>query len=101
MQPPTLNTNYALGVDGGGSKTIAVIVDASGNELGRGQAESSNHGVVGLQQAISHIHSAIQQARQAANIHESLYTAWLGLAGMGSPNEDPLIFSHRSKERRV
>ena len=26
---------YALGVDGGGSKTLAIVVDAQGNERGR------------------------------------------------------------------
>ncbi len=107
MQSPTpLNTSYsigstptrssgnALGIDGGGSKTIAVIVDAEGNELGRGQADSSNHGVVGLQHAISHIYSAIKEAKQAAGITEALSTAWLGLAGIDSPNEHQLIFPH-------
>jgi N-acetylglucosamine kinase-like BadF-type ATPase len=107
MQPSTpLNRSYptngtparpgenALGVDGGGSKTIAVIVDSEGNELGRGLADSSNHSVVGLQRAISHIHLAIQEARQAAGIHETLHSAWLGLAGIDSSNEHRLIFPH-------
>jgi glucosamine kinase len=85
---------FLLGVDGGASKTIAVIVDAKGKELGRGQADSSNHSVVGLQRAISHIHIAIQEARQAAGIDEALSTAWLGLAGIDSPNEHQLIFPH-------
>ena len=34
--------SYAIGVDGGGSKTLAVVVDAQGNERGRGIAGSSS-----------------------------------------------------------
>jgi glucosamine kinase len=95
IDPVQVSTaSFFLGIDGGGSKTIAVIVDASGNELGRGQADSSNYSVVGHQRAISHIHIATQEARQAAGIDETLNTAWLGLAGIDSPNEHQLIFPH-------
>jgi N-acetylglucosamine kinase-like BadF-type ATPase len=86
--------SFFLGIDGGGSKTTAVIVDAHGNELARGQAGSSNHGVVGLQQAVAHIHAALAQAKQAANIETMLNTAWLGLAGIDSPAEHQLLFPH-------
>ena len=46
------NDSYYLGVDGGGSKTLAVIVDAQGRERGRGHAGSANHTGVGLEQAL-------------------------------------------------
>ncbi len=36
-----LSETYYLGVDGGGSKTLAVIVDAQGRERGRGRAGSA------------------------------------------------------------
>ena len=39
---------YYLGVDGGGSKTLAVIVDGDGQEQGRGQAGSSNYQAAGV-----------------------------------------------------
>src|SRR5207302_7180796 len=53
---------YAAGVDGGGSKTLAVIVDAQGNERGRGIAGSSNYAAVGISQAMYAIRSALEEA---------------------------------------
>ncbi len=31
------------GVDGGGSKTLAVLIDQNGQEVGRGRADSANY----------------------------------------------------------
>ena len=41
--------SYAVGVDGGGSKTLALVVDAQGNERGRGIAGSANYAAVGIE----------------------------------------------------
>lgn len=76
-----------LGVDGGGSKTLAVIVDASGRECGRGAAGSSNHEVVGLERAANAIHAAVGQAVLAARADLPLAAAWLGLAGVDHPQD--------------
>jgi len=73
---------YALGVDGGGSKTLAVVVDARGQEQGRGLANSANYNAVGLEQAISNIRRAVEQAALAAGCPLPLRAAWLGLAGI-------------------
>ncbi|MCZ1269358.1 ATPase, partial [Paenibacillus tundrae] len=35
--------NYYLGVDGGGSKTLAVVADETGRILGRGISGCGNH----------------------------------------------------------
>ena len=71
-----------LGLDGGGSKTLAVIVDAAGGECGRGVAGSSNHEVVGLEQAVTAILHAAERAALAAQTALPVTSAWLGLAGM-------------------
>ncbi|MBN1964761.1 MAG: ATPase [Anaerolineae bacterium] len=51
-----------LGVDGGGSKTEALLVDQAGQVIGFGQSGGSNHQTIGLDTAIRHIREAAQQA---------------------------------------
>ncbi|HEY1388746.1 MAG TPA: BadF/BadG/BcrA/BcrD ATPase family protein [Ktedonobacterales bacterium] len=80
-----------LGIDGGGSKTLAVIVDAVGNERGRGIAGSSNHEVVGLKRAIAAIHEAVGKATDAAHTDLPLTAAWIGLAGIDHPRDVALL----------
>lgn len=80
-----------LGIDGGGSKTLAVIVDAMGCEWGRGAAGSSNHEVVGLEQAVVAIHEAVGKATAAAHIDLPLTAAWTGLAGIDHPRDIALL----------
>lgn len=85
---------YAAGVDGGGSKTLAVVVDAQGQERGRGLANSANYNTVGLEQAISNIRGAIEQAALAAGCSLPLRAVWLGLAGVDRVR-DHALFSPR------
>lgn len=72
----------AVGVDGGGTKTMAVVVDAQGQERGRGLAACANHNSVGLEQAIGNIRRAVEQAAQAVGCSFPLRAAWIGLAGI-------------------
>lgn len=82
MISPHTQPAFALGVDGGGSKTLAIIVNEHGQEIGRGIAGSTNYHTIGLEKATQHIHTAATQAAQAAHCQLPLYTAWLGLAGV-------------------
>lgn len=50
---------YILGVDGGGSKTLAVIADHTGEVLGIGRTGSANHQVLGLEGALEQIRGAV------------------------------------------
>lgn len=86
--------DVALGVDGGGSKTLAILVDAEGRERGRGMAGSSNYAAVGLEQALISIQSAVEQAMQAANCHVHIQSAWLGLAGLDRPEDHETLLPH-------
>lgn len=83
-----------LGVDGGGSKTLAIIVDGNGQELGRGQAGSSNYQAVGLLQAVRQIYAAVEQAAQAIRCTLPLRKAWLGLAGLDRPLDYQTLHPH-------
>ena len=48
-----------IGVDGGGTKTLIVAVNALGVEIGRAQLSSSNHNSVGKEQAQSVLQSGL------------------------------------------
>ena len=85
-----------LGIDGGGSKTLAVLVDALGRERGRGAAGSSNQEVVGLEQAVTAIHHAAERAAQAARATLPVTCAWLGLAGVDHEGDRERLAPHVS-----
>jgi len=70
-----------VGVDGGGSKTLALVADAQGQILGRGIAGPSNYQVVGQEAACAAIATAIRAAR--ARIPGELSALCLGIAGAG------------------
>ena len=72
-----------LGVDGGGTKTRAVIVDAAQAVLGEGTAGPSNPLRVGLAAAASAVRDAVERACSAARVRRSdIVAAQLGLAGV-------------------
>ena len=87
-------TQYFLGIDGGGSKTLAVIVNASGEECGRGLASSSNYAVVGIPLAIQAIFEAAQKATEQAGLTLPVSRAWLGLAGIDRPDDHAKLQPH-------
>ncbi len=80
-----------LGIDGGGSKTLAVIVDAQGQERGHALAGSSNYQAVGVEQAMAQLHAAAEQAAQIAGCQLPVTAAWLGLAGVDRPSDLALL----------
>ncbi|MEH2263526.1 N-acetylglucosamine kinase [Nostoc sp.] len=76
---------YVLGIDGGGSKTVCVLMDNLHQVLGRGEAGSSNYQIISIEATLQSIKSAINNAVEAANITNSLKidAICLGLAGVG------------------
>ena len=83
-----------LGIDGGGSKTLAVIVDAQGNERGRGSAAGANHHAAGLPHALAQIELAVHHALAAVGGELPLAGAWVGLAGIDDPTDQALLLPH-------
>lgn len=78
---PTL-TPAVVGVDGGGTKTHAVILDADFSILGEGLAGPSNPLRVGIATAAVAIRQAIDQACEVARLRRAdLIAAEIGLAG--------------------
>lgn len=71
-----------VGVDGGGTKTEAVIVDARDQLLGQGIAGPSNPLRIGIGNAAGAVREAIDKACAAAQVRrEDIVAAQVGLAG--------------------
>ncbi len=60
--------NYIVGVDGGASKTLAVIGDDYGNPIALGRAGSTNYHNVGVAATVREIRKAIHNAAEEAGI---------------------------------
>ena len=79
---------YAVGVDGGATKTVALIGTENGRILGRGESGSSNYHNVGSNDASKAIKSAVSLARKRASIREnSADVAVVALAAMNSSRD--------------
>lgn len=77
---------YVLGIDGGGSKTLALVADRTGEVLGRGTAGPSNYQGIGLAPALAALESATAAAIAAAGCeYGALAAACVGLAGVDRP----------------
>ncbi|MEX2460709.1 MAG: BadF/BadG/BcrA/BcrD ATPase family protein [Paenibacillaceae bacterium] len=73
--------NYYLGIDAGGSKTYALLVDEDGRIVGRGSSGNGNH-QIDYKQASDNIQAAACSAMIQAGIGQADLTfAFFGLAG--------------------
>lgn len=87
-------TKLIVGVDGGGSKTVALVADRSGAVLGRASAATSNYHNVGAERALAALDVVICNALAAAGADETaLGAACLGLAGVDRPADRALFDS--------
>ncbi len=85
-------SQLVLGIDGGGTKTLATICDLYGQKLGVGQAGASNIDDVGPELATQNIAQAVNSARAEAKLEtEPFASAFLGLAGIVSPEDRQLV----------
>jgi N-acetylglucosamine kinase-like BadF-type ATPase len=93
------NLNYmsfVLGIDGGGSKTICVLMDDKSTVLGRGESGPSNYQTVGIPATLRSIESAIYTAvNQALNFADTINikAICLGLAGVSRPRDLEVVNS--------
>jgi N-acetylglucosamine kinase-like BadF-type ATPase len=89
-----------LGVDGGATKTIALVADASGRVLGAGRAGSSDiHSEATLDIAIDHVEAAVRDATAAAGIRPRDVAACIfGLCGADWP-EDVALYVESLRQR--
>lgn len=77
---------YYLGVDGGASKTAALVTDEQSQPCGRGLSGGSNHLRVGIEEATRNIERAVNIALVEAGIAiRDVEYAYCGIAGSDHP----------------
>jgi len=81
-----------IGIDGGGTKTVALLADQNGHILGRGIGGPSNYQVTGIQAAGEAIQQAIRAAFAEAGLPPCLPRAiCFGLSGVDRPEDHALM----------
>jgi len=76
---------FIIGVDGGGTKTLALLADLDGHVLARGVSGSSNYNAVGFEMTCAALENAISMARKD---HPGEISALcMGLAGAGRQDD--------------
>lgn len=74
---------WVLGLDGGGSRTIALVANEKGRVLGRGEAGPANYHTTGLGQAAENIRSAARAAIEDAGlVNQAITAAYFAVAGV-------------------
>jgi N-acetylglucosamine kinase-like BadF-type ATPase len=84
---------YVLGIDGGGTKTVCVLINSTGEVVGRGEAGPSNYQTVGLDTAGQSIAIAIKRAVHPEIGFSQIEAIGLGLAGVGRPEDQVVVHS--------
>lgn len=85
---------YLIGVDGGGTSTVARLADPGGRTLGEGVAGPSNVKAVGVEAGLSALGAAIDAAWAASGLAPApAALACLGLAGFDRPDDKAILRS--------
>ncbi len=83
---------FVMGVDGGATKTHAVIADETGRVRGFGQAGTSNHQSLGLDHAMAEVNRAARGALAQAGLGpESIAVGLFCLAGADLPEDYTML----------
>lgn len=73
------------GVDGGGTRTRALVVDDGGRELGEGEGPPGLVETGAADRAADAVAEAVRAAAEDAGVDLPLEALWCGLAGVGRP----------------
>lgn len=85
-RPKQRREKFLLGIDGGGTKTYAVITDSSLQIIGEGFSGAANPLRVGLEDAVRHIDQAVADACAEAGIEiGDIDSACAAIAGINHP----------------
>ncbi|MCT7971378.1 N-acetylglucosamine kinase [Laspinema olomoucense] len=84
------STDWVLGIDGGGTKTVCLVMDETGTIAGRGEAGPSNYQTIGLAAAGESISQAIALAvKNLPGV--AIAGIGVGLAGVGRPADVQVV----------
>ena len=85
-------TDYVIGIDGGGTKTQAVIMNGRGEICGTGFGGPSNFDDLGIDTARDNIALTVNEARTAAELKSQPFAAaFLGLGGVAAPEDRAIL----------
>jgi N-acetylglucosamine kinase-like BadF-type ATPase len=82
-----VGTPLFAGVDGGGTKTAMVVVDADGNEIARATSTTSNAAVIGHDRAAATLRELIQSTAASCGATLPFQSIWCGLSGSDRPED--------------
>ena len=82
-------SDILIGIDGGGSKTTALIADRDGNILGRGLSGPSNYLVIGAEAAYAALDVAVDVAAGGQPVQPAALC--LGMAGAARPADQAAL----------
>ena len=81
-----------LGIDGGGTRTRAVLVDEKTGEIARASGGPSNYHSVGQTEAEASLRETIRQVLATAGLTaDDVAAAGLGLAGVARPGDADVV----------
>ena len=81
------NGRSVLGIDGGNSKTLAVVCDTAGRVLGSARAEGSNHERIGFEGTERVLRDVARRALEDADIERPVDAAFWALAGADTTSD--------------
>lgn len=87
-----VSKSYFIGIDGGGTKTFAVIADDKGNLLASSRRESTNYLQVGIDKARENLIGMIQELCESQSVDMlTMDYSVIGLAGAGRADDREII----------
>lgn len=89
--------NYYLGIDGGGTKTKAIVIDENNKIIFTGLSEASALDSVGLDKSLK----AINNALKALDKKIKFKSVFIGLGGIQSDDDGLLYINHKLKIKGV
>jgi N-acetylglucosamine kinase-like BadF-type ATPase len=83
---------YILGLDQGGTKTVAALADRTGRILEAGYSRGSCHSIHGMEHSMSRVMEAVREVLEKANASiEEVDMIYAGMTGADFPYEYPLL----------
>jgi N-acetylglucosamine kinase-like BadF-type ATPase len=81
-----MDNSIVIGIDGGATKTVAVVMNREGLEIGRSQSGSTNWNSVGIDTAHSHLNEvSIGALDRAGRRNEDVRAVCIGASGVDRP----------------
>lgn len=89
-----MKQKFVVGIDGGGTKTTAMVADTSGNVLAEDTKGPSNFQIIGIDQATDVLFSCVEECcKEAGATLPEVAALVAGLTGAGRPSDQERVKS--------